>query len=251
MKKIALVFSALILILTSCSSDDENNSNQNLILLKKSISTGLSGNVRTTDYVYDGNKIVSATTGALKFNYYYTNDLITKIEASYNQVVSDRILFLYDNSQKLIEKTSVNLADPEFLIKEKYEYNFDGTIDLSVYRINTGVQDELIENIKYFIGNNQEIIKKENYRTTGIEITNYEYDNKNNIFKNVLNLKKLLRFDSNVFNCISYQTSVSGVVSSSTTSQFTYNSDGFPITNSSTVVNGSSTDAFTIQHFYE
>ena len=84
MKKIALVFSALILILTSCSSDDENNSNQNLILLKKSISTGLSGNVRTTDYVYDGNKIVSATTGTLRFNYFYTNDLITKIEVYYN-----------------------------------------------------------------------------------------------------------------------------------------------------------------------
>lgn len=250
MKKITLVFSALILILTSCSSDDENNSNQNLILLKKSISTGLSGNVRTTDYVYDGNKIVSATTGTLRFNYFYTNDLITKIEVYYNQILSNTIILTYNSSQKLIERVA-NSVDNQESIREVYSYNNDSTIGVLVYRNSLDFDNQLVETSKMFLGTNQEIVKKEIYRTDGTEIVNYEYDNKNNIFKNVLNLKKLLLFDSNDFNLVSIQDTFNGEILYSRNSQFIYNSDGFPITNSSTVVNGSSTDAFTIQHFYE
>ncbi len=248
MKKIALVFSVLFLILTSCSSDDENNSNQNLILLKKSISTSSSGNVRTTDYIYEGNKIVSATTNTFKVNYFYTNDLISKIEFTYNQIVSNRVILTYDNSQKLIEKTAT--SDSQQVVKEIFQHNSDGTIS-STATVTSQDFDPVTFSSKYFIGSNGEIAKHEVYQNNGTKITTYQYDSKNNLFKNVLNMKKLLNHDSNIFNCTSYQTSENGVVSSSTTSQFTYYSNDFPITNTTTNVNGSSSDNFTIQHFYE
>jgi outer membrane biogenesis lipoprotein LolB len=75
----------VIAFLTSCSkNEDKPSENNNPVLLKKSISTSSTGIPRTTDYVYDGNKIVSATTNTFKVNYFYTNDLISKIEFTYN-----------------------------------------------------------------------------------------------------------------------------------------------------------------------
>lgn len=247
MKKNILLLTVTLLLFLACTNNDDNPSNDNLILLKKSVSTSSTGNVRTTDYVYDGNKIVSATTNPLKINYFYTNDLISKIEFRYNQIVSNTLLLNYDNSQRLIEKTAT--SDSQQVVKEIFQYNTDGTIS-STATVTSQDSDPIVENSKYFLGSNGEITKREVYDTNGTQITNYSYDTKNSIFKNVLNMKKLLQFDSNVVNCTSYQTSRNGVVSNSTTSQFTYNNDNFPITNTTTNVNGSSTNTFTIQHFY-
>lgn len=216
--------------------------------MKKSVSTSSTGNVRTTDYVYDGNKIVSATTNSLKINYFYTNDLISKIEFRYNQIVSNTLLLTYDNSQKLIEKTAT--SDSQQVVKEIFQYNTDGTIS-STATVTSQDSDSIVENSKYFLGSSGEIVTREVYNSAGTQITTYSYDTKNNLFKNVLNMNKLLQFDSNVFNCTGYQASRNGVVSNSSTSQFTYNSNDFPVTNTSTTINGSTTSSFTIQHFYE
>jgi hypothetical protein len=247
MKYFALII--LIIFTSSCSKNEDNPSaNNNLILLKKSISTSSTGNPRTTDYVYDRNKIVSATTNTFKTNYFYTNDLITKIEFTYNQIVSNRLILTYDNSQKLIEKTAT--SDSQQIVKEVFQYNSDGTIS-STATVTNQDGEPIIETSKYFLGNNGEIVKREFYQNNGTQITTYQCDNKNNLFKNVLNFKKLLQFDSGLYNCTGYQSSLNGVVSSSSSSQFTYNSNDFPITNTTTNVNGSSTNTFTIQHFYE
>jgi hypothetical protein len=239
----------VVAFITSCSKNDDNPSAENIpILLKKSVSTSSSGSVRTTDYVYNGNKIVSATTNTLKINYFYTNDLINKIEFTYNNIVSNRLLLTYDNSQKLIEKIAT--SDTQQIVKEVFQYNSDGSIS-STATVTNQDGEPITETSKYFLGNNGEIVKREVYKNNGIQITNYQYDSKNNLFKNALNLNKLLQFDSGLYNCIGYQSSLNGVVSNSSSSQFAYNNSDFPSTNTTTTVNGSSTSNFTIQHFYE
>ena len=250
MKKITIVFSALILILTSCSSDDENNSNENLILLKKSISTSSTGTVSTTDYLYDGNKIVSATTNSTKINYFYTNDLITKIEVSdLSQVVNNRFLFTYDNSQRLIQKLSLSFSDQNG-VKEILEYNSDGSVSFNSYSGNLISQTELFQTGKYFFNNTNQMIKKEIYSGNGILTTTYDYDSKNNPFKNVLNMIYFIDFLSNKFNVVASETSMSGVVQSSGNTQYSYNSSNFPTTEITTSTSGSFQSSISVQYFY-
>lgn len=251
MKKIAIVFSALILILTSCSSDDESNSNQNLILLKKSISTSSSGAVNTINYAYEGNKIISATSNSSKINYFYTGNLITKIEVTnLDEVVTDRFLYVYDSLQRLIQKSSLSITTNNGA-REILQYNSDSSISFNDYSGDLISQTELFGTGKYFFNGNNKI--KEEYTFANDNqtvIRTFEYDDKNSPFKNVLNMIYFLNFTSNNFNIVFSVTKINGEIQSTGISQYSYNSNNFPITESTTSTNGTFPTTVTTQYFY-
>ena len=87
MKKIGLAFSALLLILSSCSSSDSSSPSSGT-LLDKVIETYDDGTVETFNYIYNGNKIVRITTDfGQETVYTYAGDLIVKEEAYFDDIL--------------------------------------------------------------------------------------------------------------------------------------------------------------------
>ena len=105
MKKIIYLFSALILLFVFCYSESHNSSDDTCVpvLLKKIIETDYNGDVFTTNYFYEGNKIVKTVDDDGYYEkFYYTGDLITKMEFySDTDLLEQTDLFTYNVNQQL------------------------------------------------------------------------------------------------------------------------------------------------------
>src|ERR1044072_7607331 len=102
MKKIlSMAAIALFMSMTSCSGDDSSettNPSTETVLLKKIITTDEDGNAVTTNYTYDGTKLVKVTDSqGLVSNHYYEGDLPVKVEYFENNVLTQRDVFTYAN----------------------------------------------------------------------------------------------------------------------------------------------------------
>ena len=125
MKKIGLAFSALLLILSSCSSSDSSSPSSGT-LLDKVIETYDDGTVETFNYIYNGNKIVRITTDfGQETVYTYAGDLIVKEESYLDDMLEDEITFEYNASQKLIKSTRTNTSEVEV---DNFTYNSNNTV---------------------------------------------------------------------------------------------------------------------------
>jgi len=125
MKKIGLAFSALLLILSSCSSSDSSSPSSGT-LLDKVIETYDDGTVETFNYIYNGNKIVRITTDfGQETVYTYAGDLIVKEEAYFDDMLEDETTFEYNASQKLIKSTRTNTSEVEV---DNFTYNSNNTV---------------------------------------------------------------------------------------------------------------------------
>ena len=125
MKKIGLAFSALLLILSSCSSSDSSSPSSGT-LLDKVIETYDDGTVETFNYIYNGNKIVRITTDfGQETVYTYAGDLIVKEESYFDDILEDEITFEYNASQKLIKSTRTNTSEVEV---DNFTYNSNNTV---------------------------------------------------------------------------------------------------------------------------
>lgn len=227
MKKILCLFGALSLLFTSCSNDD-SPSGSDLVLVKKIITTGSGGSI-TTEFKYDGNKIVSVTdnSGEINMHYTYTGDVITKIEFKLpDGSVEQTNTFTYGTDGKLATFLRVEHDDDDKLIgyKEVYTYNVDGTISVKSYSGDDKTQTTAsgTSTIKFVDGEVSEIIG------TNSPNHKYVYDDKNNAAKNVLGLNKIAFVDgegTDVFHNVLSDTSDGDVWS---TYSYTYNSAGYP-----------------------
>ena len=227
MKKFIYSFSAILLVLTSCSKDDVKNSSEDTVLVKKiEISRIDPVSNSTIAVTYNGNKIVQIVEGDEKTVFYYTGDLITKKEFFEQGLLSDREEFTYLNNKlsSLMTTSFLNniVRDKE---KSEYKHNSDGTVDYNNYEINivTGSQTSFASGkFTFFNGN---IVKDENTSS----ITTYEYDNKNNPLKNVLGLNKLLDPFSTLNNIVKYSYSQKNSSTTYTTvNEYIYNNINYP-----------------------
>lgn len=134
MKKLLYLFSAVALTLTSCSSEDDSN-NSSGTLLTKIIETYDDGTVETTDFEYNGNKIVSVSSDLdLRDEtiYTYTGDLITKEEYFFDDGIDsfeEVIDYEYDSNSRLIRSTRTDEnGDVEI---DNFTYNTNGTVSFA------------------------------------------------------------------------------------------------------------------------
>lgn len=229
MKKILCLFSAFTLVLiSSCSSDDSSSeSNDDLVLLKKTITTDSDGNKVTTNYKFNGNKIVSTIddSGELELYYTYTGDLITKLEYKFPDGSLDQInLFTYNSEGKLATAVRID-PEMEWGNKEVFTYNEDGSVSVIEYigDDETQTQENATRTIKFLAGEVSEIT------STNSPNHKYVYDTKNNPLKNVLGFDKIAFIDAEadgvLHNTIS-DTSEGEVLYNYV---FTYNSNGYPV----------------------
>lgn len=191
MKKIVFALSAVCVLLTSCTgNDDENNtSDSSGILLKKTVEVNSDGSGYTTDYHYDGNKLVDISDEDGKIVFTYVGDLITKMEFKDSQGVSYQVdTFVYEN-ERIASYVSIEPLE-QIGRKEVYVYNNDGTVGITNYSGNTTSQTLLGGTGKVYFANG-EISKIESVTDGFIETTNYTYDTKNSPQKNILGINKL------------------------------------------------------------
>ena len=199
MKKILCLFSALALLVSSCSSD-ENSSSEEKVLLPKTEKYTYGSNGTENDlvtYAYDGKKITSLTYGGgQKTVFTYTGDLITK--AVYTETYggathTSTTTFTYENN-KLKSSLKVNSGNSSN-VKKTYVYNANGTISTVTTLINTTTQEEIQDSSSVLtLDANGNIIKAEFNDLTNI----VEYDTKNSPFKNIVGYTLLL--DSEIFD---------------------------------------------------
>jgi len=230
MKKTIFFLSTILLVgFSSCSSDDDSTPNPSSdILVKKVIYQEEGGFNEEITFTYNGTKLVQGVydDGTIE-KYYYTGDLITKIEYVFEGEVEDQDLFAYDSEGRLVEHKYQDLID-DFEDKSLFVYNDNNTITKT--------------NITGAIGNSQttgftSTLTIQNneissiVQTGGLTYT-YTYDAKNSPFKNVTGYSEIaysiqgdFELHGNTRNIIT----ITENNSSYTSNTITYNSSDYPV----------------------
>ncbi|PWB26846.1 hypothetical protein [Flavobacterium sp. HTF] len=204
MKKIIALFGAVALLLTSCSSDDtpqDSSEDSSVILVKKIVQSYKGSSTFTSEFTYDGRKIVKQIKKendqyAQTITYYYTGDLITKYVITKGSEFDSSVELTYDGNKlkTIFVKKRIESIDMYFYTKSIYTYNADGTVSIVQKDVDIDTQEErntVYGELTYTNGN----VTKEIYDITFLErSTNalFEYDSKNSPYKNILGVKYLL-----------------------------------------------------------
>lgn len=222
MKKTFLLLSITALMLQSCSSGDDSSTSNQTILLKKIVVSGQSIN-----FTYQGNKISKIIYPQGDYSYYlitYTGDQITRTEGfNNNDQPLNHDTFIYSNNLLIQQKVYSN---PNTLEKTyNYTYNSDNSITKS--------SDN--SSMIYFTDSFGNIIKRKDYYNNSLQYTtDYNYDEKNNPFKNVIGFNPLIFGPNLVLWSMSANNVLNQTGSSSFSNSFQYNSQFYPILVTST-----------------
>lgn len=241
MKKIVGLLSFAFLVLSSCSSDNDESSNLPNPILVKEIEVTYEGKTFIQKNTYDGNKIKNTTSQTgLIVNYTYTGDVITKKEdIDVQKGVSSVSEYTYKDGKVISVLNSVILdyyLKPVYESLRKYTYNEDGTVSYQVYKVNsvTGAEEEKDDISGKLTLKNGNIVRDDFTNVTFI----FEYDNKNNVYKNILGYNLLMEVDSGLNNLVKSFSIYNGKASDPNVNLYEYNSEGYPSKKLVGVVNG-------------
>ncbi len=178
MKILLYLFSITLLVLTSCSKNENTNATPiagSSTLIKKIIKNRGSS-VEVEYFKYDGNKLITISNG-INFiaTYTYTGNVITRIEELVDNKFQNSMDYTYFDGKLA---TSVLTRSYDGTISYSYTYNTNGTV--SYQESNTGLISSGILTLA-----NGNVVKNEVLSPTKVTYT-YEYDTKNNPFKNIL-----------------------------------------------------------------
>jgi uncharacterized protein YkuJ len=246
MKKI-IVACLTVMFLVSCSSTDSPVVSQD-VLVKKIIETDEDGVEITTNFTYNGNKIVrTVSDDGTKMEFTYTGELITQVKYFEGTTLFQTETYQY-NTLGDMETYIILLNTQDYGAKEVYTYNNDGTIQYTRTLGDLVSQTESPSTGKIFFTNG-EISKVETYGLGAVSVVNYTYDNKMNPFQNITGLNKITYADQVVAGFThNVLTEVHPAwPSSNVTSVYQYNSNDYPISSDET----SSLGVYNTLFFYE
>ncbi|MCF6132972.1 hypothetical protein [Flavobacterium wongokense] len=247
MKKITCLLFLTLLFLSSCSSDTTTSAPQDDVLVNEVWSDSDTDPIH---FIYDGKKIVSASHPYEDRYYTYTGDLITKIQTFGNgnglpYGLRTEDIFTYDTNGRLIEHIfkftpdAINIID---VITTTFVYNSANTVSTTKMHEYTDVGITRLEETRiiHLSGTriaSEDISLYDAGGNLGYSYTiNYNYDTKNNPFKNVIGYNQIFLAEECVFsfdqlrhlhNIISTQ-EING--SNAITVTYTYNDLDFPLT---------------------
>lgn len=247
MKKLALLF-VLLTLLNSCSSDsdgaavDEPQLTTNGFLIKKIVLT-LGTDVITNDYFYNGNKINKIViSDGTRFEYTYTNNLITKNDYYLNNALRVSENFMYDSNQRITEVKAYNYGSPTTTVRRTdFIYNIDGTVLVKEYQGDVTSQTNQIKNKKVFLFPNGDVEKIEEYLVVNsnneTRTNSYTYDIKNAVGNAILGWNKIKNWNAvnsgNFHNALTeYRITTENATTSTDFYSHTYNSYDYPVTTS-------------------
>jgi hypothetical protein len=207
MKKSLYLFTASLLVMTSCSSDG-NSSDPVASILPKTVSYSYPSyppNNSSSTVVYNGNKIVSIKDVTFRTDYTYNGDVIVKTtsydtESGKDVKVSEET-YTYTNNKlatsSYARDFSTEYASGKNKVRSIFTYNTDGIITAeSYYTYANEVIPESIEQVLTISNGN--LVKRVISSSNDVRTDIYEYDTKNNPFKNVLGFNLLLNNDIRV-----------------------------------------------------
>jgi hypothetical protein len=237
MKKLLYLFCASLLVLTSCSNGDDKEDSviNNSVLVKKAImKDGTSSDF--FEYSYNANKLTRISPSFTKnafIDFTYNGDLINGSKRyDENKALLFEMIYEYDGKQRLIsEKLLSKFYDS--VNKRIFVYNSDGTIGYTEFTGDLINQDQIVKTGKIWVNDEGETIKVEEYE--GNELLSkaeYTYDDKNNIYKNILGYYKLFLLGEipkthNILTCKKYDSN--NVLTYSYSNKYSYNSDNYPV----------------------
>jgi hypothetical protein len=178
MKKLLYIFSIALLVLTSCSKNENTNAtpiagSSNLI---KKIIKNRGSSVEVEYFKYNGNKLITISNGTnFIATYTYAGDVITRIEELVDNKFQQSMDYSYFEGKLA---TSVLKRNYGGTISYTYNYNANGTV--SYQESNSG---SISSGVLTLVNGN--VVKNEILSPTKITYT-YEYDAKNNPYKNIL-----------------------------------------------------------------
>ncbi|MFV8466875.1 hypothetical protein [Flavobacterium sp. LB1P62] len=285
MRKFALGSIVFTTLLLSCSSDNAGNDTPVVpasVLVKKIIELDKDGKeMSTTDFVYNGNKIVSEVIAkkdlsvvgnigflySYKTEYTYTGNLITSIKVKNIVANQDRLVlktdFFYDSNEDLISSTREQYFDMfKGILRVVYTKINTNTVNCKMYSSDSRDNIEtLIWEGKFSFDTNKNLVKSESLDAS-LLFGSFEYDTKSNPKKSILGLDKIvfheipplynvstLRYHLNRFNNI-LKSNISGYFPRY--NQFSYNLNGYPSEiKEYYIYNGNNIHDVTFKYFYE
>ena len=245
MKKLFYFLSFSAFLAVSCSSDGDSDSDNPSTgnRLSKEIEHFDDGTSITYNYNYNGNKLASITdTEGETANFTYTGDLITNIKYYDQDGIYQEDFYSYNASGQLIEFVMLSYG-VDWGHRETFVYNTDGSITTTHYQGDLELQiDQNNSGVLTFLSNGE--IGAMTF-TDDISST-YTYDTMNNETKNVLGYGKI-SFANSEASGINHNITSQVLGSSTSTTTYTYNEAGYPVT-STEIYMGETT---TIEYFYE
>jgi len=196
MKKLLSLFAVSAVLLTSCSSSDSSSTplTESDVLVTKTVEHYANDNSTvTTNFTYNGKKIVSAVySDGITETYTYTGELISSIKQydDTNTLIVEET-FTYNGSGQLVNYLLKDY-DTDHGRKEVFVHNSNNTISYSVYTGDNDTQTNLTETGTIHLTDG-EVTQIDNTvispNITGTRV--YTYDTKNNPYKNITGVDKI------------------------------------------------------------
>ncbi|RXM43138.1 DUF2963 domain-containing protein [Flavobacterium sp. YO64] len=244
MKNTMCFFGALILTITSCSSNDNDSETAILPKTIKFSKPNYPSENTTSTITYSGNKLVSVTDEEDRTDFTYEGNVIVKavtydITAGKSDKKEEKS-FLYTNGKLTSTLYARNFTSQypfgQYKGRFVYSYNGDGTVTKESYSTNaqTGIEskNDYLEVYTFENGNLIKLVATDTGSgVSSVRASLYEYDSKNNPFKNVLGFNLLIdEDDSNVNNLIKHTYSYTGSsMSYFSKTTYEYNTNGYPV----------------------
>lgn len=195
-KLVGCLLAVLFVVNSSCEKDDETS---NQVSLPKTLVTtfpGYPAGNSTTNFTYNGNKIVSVSNKFGKTEYIYNeNHIVKKMQYDYTdgEVKYSETIYTYTGDRL---ETVTKLADG-LETKWNYVYNEDGTVDKETYNEEGKNGDDSKsaqhETLLLVNGNISKSLYKSIHSYNKFTATSYsDYDTHKNPFKNILGFDLLL-----------------------------------------------------------
>lgn len=255
MKKLLISIGLVMITLISCSKD---NAEIGASINKKPLTRKTDGTTFT--YSYNGNKIIQYTYNDAaslenKWVYTYTGDLITKEDKYVNNVLGKSYEHTYENNKIATSIVKTYGTQSTFKSKSVYTYTSDTSVMRENYSYNSNTSNWIkSSSVRYTIIGGH-ITKEEILKADGTpnSTTVFEYDNKNNVFKNILGFDKLIyktdeSSDDTKHNTVNNITKYYRSPSYSELNfTFNYDADDYPISKTWYSGNSISTETYTYQ----
>lgn len=180
----------------------------------------------------------------------YSGNLITETSRFLNghSVADFEVKYEYDVNQQLIKETFFDYQSST-ADKKVFTYYSDNTVFYQTYSGDLTNQTTLGRNGVFYLNANGEVFKKEEFYQGNLSLrSEYTFDAKNNIFKNVTGFAKLITYQNGRFNNVltSNNYDSGGTLVYGVSAQYTYNFGNFPIS----VITTSNGSSSTTQYFY-
>mgnify|MGYP000255190042 CR=1 FL=1 len=262
-----IIYSSILL--NSCSGEENEISSEVGLLCIQKVQKSPSGTIiRETNFSYNGNKIVNAVTNFNNFIYenkfYYTEELITKVEYYENSVLRVTQNFTYNTQENLIQHVLIDHLNNEGF-KFVYNYNTDLSITENLYEGDLLSQNQLTQTASILLTKTNGEITTFSHQVNGSsysDTSNFFYDSKNNYMKNVLGYGKLTLLAETINTWETYKhegnycsQNVTQLQSSTLSgnqrninSLYNYNSNNYPI--SETETHNLGTSSYTNNYWY-